>query len=138
MACALALFVLGPLVPSSANAWELSALDRYLAALEEQTGAELPLSEEVTFNGSLLPQPIVGREQVLGFLNQVLPSIELTDIKQRLEGPDGACAELVFHFPERGVSLDEVHCLTIKDGSITAIRLYFDPRPYLEATVQED
>ncbi|MEM1174123.1 MAG: nuclear transport factor 2 family protein [Pseudomonadota bacterium] len=109
-------------------------LDAYFTVFETKTADHLPLADDATFFGALLAEPIVGRDQVIAFLNRVAPSVQLKDIKQAYEGDTGGCAELVFVFEGQGVTLEEAHCLTISDGKITAIRLYFDPRPLLEAS----
>ena len=104
-------------------------LDEYLSVFNEKTTANLPLSDDASFYGPLLSEPIVGNDEVAQFLDRVLPSLELVRVKQALEGDGGACAELVFGFGDR--ELEEVHCIEFQQGAITSLRLYFDPRPLL-------
>ena len=109
-----------------------SVLDQYLALYETESANVLPLTEDVTFDGSLLPEPIMGRDAVVSFLNRVVPSlgIKSVEIQQRFETADGACVEILFDYETLG-QLEYAHCLEIEDGQISAIRLYFDPRPFL-------
>ena len=109
-------------------------LDAYLAVFETKTADQLPLAADATFIGSLLSEPIVGKDQVVSFLNRVAPSVQLKQVKQSFEGDGGACAELVFVFQNQDVTLEEAHCIRIGDGKITSIRLYYDPRPLLESS----
>ena len=115
---------------STAKAEGPSLLDQYLAVFESKTAETLPLAENASFNGPLLSRPIVGRGDVAGFLTRVSTSLEITQVIQRFETLDGACAELVFYFEEQDFTVDEVHCLTFEDGQITSVRLYFDPSPF--------
>ncbi|MEO0365957.1 MAG: hypothetical protein AAF265_10725 [Pseudomonadota bacterium] len=109
-------------------------LDTYLSVFKTNTADDLPLADDVTFLGALLPEPIVGRDQVIVFLNRVAPSVQLTQVKQAFESPSGACAELVFALQDGDLIMEEAHCIRIRDGEIVSIRLYFDPRPLLEAS----
>ncbi|MEM6514101.1 MAG: nuclear transport factor 2 family protein [Pseudomonadota bacterium] len=113
---------------------EYTVLNAYFSVFETKSANDLPLSEDATFYGALLPEPIVGREAIIAFLNRVAPSVELKEVKQAFEGESGACAELVFTFSGAGVTLEEAHCLKIDEGQIVSIRLYYDPRPLLEAS----
>ena len=106
-------------------------LGAYLAVFEAEAADALPLADDASFYGALLPAPIVGRDEVRAFLNRVAPSVELLEVRQQFEGPDGACAELLFRFGE--LELEEAHCLKFEDGQIAAIRLYYDPRPLLSS-----
>ncbi|MEL7312615.1 MAG: hypothetical protein AAFN07_13970 [Pseudomonadota bacterium] len=121
------------LCPAEALAGEhdYPILDAYLSVFRSKVADELPLSDDVTFYGSLLPEPIVGRNQVITFFNKVAPSVQLRQVKQAFEGANGACAELVFYFEGADVLLEEAHCIQIKDGKILSIRLYYDPRPLM-------
>ena len=117
---------------SFAHAQDASLLDEYFTLFETQSANTLPLAETVTFDGTTLPQPIVGRPAVIGFLNQIVPSLGIEEIEvvQRFETLDGACVELVFQYEARD-AVEYAHCLEFENGEITAIRLYFDPRPFL-------
>lgn len=106
-------------------------LDQYLAVFIDKSADDLPLTDGATFYGALLPAPIVGRDEVTAFLNRVSPAVDLVEVRQRFEGESGACAELLFRFGG-GVELEEAHCLTIQGDNISAIRLYYDPRPLLD------
>lgn len=109
-------------------------LNAYFSVFETKMADQLPLAESATFFGSLLSEPIVGKKEVISFLNRVAPSVKLEQVKQSFEGDNGACAELVFVFQSQDVTLEEAHCIRIKDGKITSIRLYYDPRPLLEVS----
>ena len=104
-------------------------MDQYLTVFTEKTTDNLLLSDDASFYGPLLSEPIVGNDEIVQFLDQVLPSFELVQVKQALEGDDGACAELVFRYGD--LELEEVHCMDFQQGVISSIRLYFDPRPIL-------
>ena len=110
---------------------ERPILEAYFLVFDTKSANDLPLSEDATFFGSLLSEPITGRDQVVAFLNRVAPSVELKQVKQAFEGPYGACAELVFFFQAQDVTLEEAHCIKIRDGKILSIRLYYDPRPLM-------
>ncbi|MEM1402733.1 MAG: nuclear transport factor 2 family protein [Pseudomonadota bacterium] len=125
-------FLLLPLVIAASATWASeSSLERYLDALSSGSVNDLPLTDDVTFYGALLPAPIVGREPVINFLNRVLPSIRLKEVRQRFEGNDGACAELRFEFEGLAKQLEEAHCLEFEGELISRIRLYYDPRPLM-------
>ncbi|MEM1380409.1 MAG: hypothetical protein AAGH41_07285 [Pseudomonadota bacterium] len=104
-------------------------LSIYIDVFDKNAVDGLPLAENVTFSGPLLAEPIVGRDQVAAFLSQVSPSVAVIEVRQSFEGPEGGCAELALRVGDRDV--EEVHCVTFDDGAISAIRLYFDPRPLL-------
>ena len=107
--------------------------DAYFTVFEGGSADNLPLTDDVMFDGSLLPEPIAGRDAVVLFLNRVVPSLGIMsiDVKQIFETRDGACAELVFNYETLG-QVEYAHCLEIAGGEISAIRLYFDPRPFLD------
>lgn len=109
-----------------------SLLDAYFSVFETKAADPLPLAEDATFFGSLLSEPIVGRDEVVAFLNRVAPSVQLKEVKQSFESDEGACAELVFLVQADDLAMEEAHCLKIRDGEIQSIRLYYDPRPLLE------
>ncbi|MEL7393364.1 MAG: hypothetical protein AAFU81_02100 [Pseudomonadota bacterium] len=104
-------------------------LDEYLRVFEEKSTDHLVLTDDASFFGALLSDPIVGDQEIIAFLNRVLPSLELVEVKQAHQGLNGACAELVFQFGDQ--DLEEAHCITFEQGAISSIRLYFDPRPLL-------
>lgn len=105
------------------------AMGDYLSIFKTKTTETLALTEDATFYGPLLSEPIKGRDQITQFYSQVLPSLELIEVTHAYEGPNGGCAELVFKLGER--ELEEAHCIRFEQGRITSIRLYFDPRPFL-------
>ena len=117
---------------SLAHAQDASLLDEYFALFETQSANTLPLAEDISFDGTTLPAPIVGRPAVVGFLNQIVPRLGIEEITvvQRFETLNGACVELVFEYEARDF-VEYAHCLEFENGEITAIRLYFDPRPFL-------
>ena len=107
--------------------------EAYIDALQEKSMDDLPLATDVTFSGPLLPEPIVGRGPVSAFLNRVAPALASVDVKSINTHDKGACieTEVVFaSMPDR--SLPEVACLSVNQGEITGIRLYFDPRPLID------
>ena len=104
-------------------------LEQYLDVYMNKSTSGLVLSEQATFYGALLSEPIVGREQIIAFLDRVLPSVELLEVKQVFEDAEGGCAELVFRID--GVRAEEAHCLRIDQQAVSGIRLYYDPRPLL-------
>ncbi|MEO1040710.1 MAG: nuclear transport factor 2 family protein [Pseudomonadota bacterium] len=123
---------LGLISTTAAQSQETPVFDTYFTLFETLSADHLPLTEDVTFDGTLLSDTIVGRENVVSFLNRAVPSlgIQSVAIQQRFETADGACAELIFTYETRG-TVEYAHCLEIEDGEISAIRLYFDPRPFL-------
>ena len=129
-------FVLGVwfCCPALAASQDQPLLTAYLSIFNSNVADDLPLSDGVTFYGSLLSEPIRGRDNVVVFLNRVTPSIQLKEVKQAYEGTTGACAELVFVLHEQDITLEEAHCMQIRNGQIEAIRLYYDPRPLMEAS----
>ncbi len=110
-----------------------SLFDQYFTLYETQSADDLPLTDDVTFDGSLLSETIVGKGNVVAFLNRVVANLgfQSVEVIQRLESDEGACAELIFHYETRG-QVEYAHCLEFEEGQISAIRLYFDPRPFLE------
>ena len=116
-----------------AHAEETPVLDQYLKMFQTMSADDLPLTNDVTFDGTLLQQQVSGRQAVVSFLNTTIPRLGFisVSVRQKFETSTGACAEMVFEYKERG-SLEYAHCLEIEDGRIAAIRLYFDPRPFLQ------
>jgi len=110
-----------------------SLFDQYFTLYETQSADDLPLADDVTFDGPLLSEAIVGKHNVVAFLNRLVPNLGLQSVEviQRLESDEGACAELLFHYETSG-QLEYAHCLEFEQRKISAIRLYFDPRPFLE------
>lgn len=125
-------FLLYPLLIATSATWAAdSKLQTYLDALRSGSAHDLPLTGDATFYGALLPAPIVGRDAVVSFLNRVLPSITLKEVRQQFEGENGACAELLFEFEGLPEPLEEAHCIEYEGDSISRIRLYYDPRPLI-------
>ncbi|MEM6827391.1 MAG: hypothetical protein AAF553_05560 [Pseudomonadota bacterium] len=119
------------------HAQDTPVFDQYFTLFEKKSANELPLTDDVTFDGTLLPEAIRGKPAVVGFLNNAVPNLGIKSIKtvQKFETEEGACAELMFDYETRG-TVEYVHCLEIEGGQISAIRLYFDPRPFLNSTDQ--
>lgn len=117
------------------NASSEQLTSQWIDSLKSGSASELPLAEGVSFYGSLLPAPINGQAKVVAFLNRVTTSIQKVEVISINTRQNGACVEMVFSFKQMpGESIEEVHCLNVSEGKIESIRLYFDPRPFLEKT----
>lgn len=105
----------------------------YVKSLNSKQISDLPLSEDVEFDGPLLDNPIQGKQSVLSFLSEVAPFLSQYEASAFHTSESGACIETVVSFEGMGdESLFEVTCLSTEYGKINSIRLYFDPRPLIE------
>lgn len=129
--CTVIIALLAVGASGSACADDTSLIDQYLSVFDQNSADDLPLTDDASFDGALLDEPIIGRDNVIAFLNRVSPGVEFTQIVHRFETDKGACLEARVEFSGVDGTLEEAHCFDIEDGKIAAVRLYYDPRPLL-------
>ncbi|MEM0928503.1 MAG: hypothetical protein AAGI89_04335 [Pseudomonadota bacterium] len=91
---------------------------------------QIKLADAVTFSGPLLNEPLSGKPAVSSFLDGVAAQLSIT-VEQTYLSETGTCSEVTARSAS-GIQTEEAICLDIQDGEVTSIRLYFDPRPFLE------
>ena len=105
------------------------AVEAYYRGFDTKDLSIIPLSEDATFNGPLLPEPVAGRSNVVAFLERVLEALERESMTKQIQWliVDGerSCA-MYEHRAGPGVD-----CFRVVGGEIAEIQLYFDPRPML-------
>ena len=103
----------------------------FLDAIETNRTENIPLAADVEFRGPLLNEPITGKDAVAEFLSRIAPNVIRLEVKRISTSTDGGCAEVRATLNGIDSPVDEVHCLTLSDGKLSKIELYFDPRPML-------
>lgn len=108
----------------SVNAVEIAAL--YMKSLLNHDFSEVPFSDDVTFEGPMVPE-IKGKQDVVEFLDEATRII--TDMKVNKTITDGEHVVSIIDISVGPIVFPACEVMGISDGKITMIRNYYDPTP---------
>jgi len=104
---------------------KVAAVEAYLDCFATKDLSQVPLSEDVTFEGPLVPK-LTGRQTIKGFLASIFPMIKGIQLKQHIV--EGDYVATVFDMETlNGVNhvFDRIH---IVDGEIKGIHTFYYPK----------
>lgn len=104
---------------------KVAAVEAYLDCFATKDLSQVPLAEDVTFEGPLV-QKLSGRQTIKGFLASILPMIKGIQLKQHIV--EGDYVATVFDMETvNGVNhvFDRIH---IVDGEIKGIHTFYYPQ----------
>ncbi|HEX4164275.1 MAG TPA: nuclear transport factor 2 family protein [Bryobacteraceae bacterium] len=104
---------------------KVAAVEAYLNCFATKDLSEVPLAEDATFEGPLVPK-LAGRQTIKGFLGSILPMVKGIQTKQHIV--DGDYVATVFDM-ETTNGIDHVFdCIHIVDGEIKSIHTFYYPK----------
>jgi hypothetical protein len=105
---------------------KVAAVEAYLGYFETKDLSQVPLAENVTFEGPLVGR-LSGRLTVKGFLARILPMIKSVHVKQHIV--EGNYVATVFDM-ETVNGVDHVfNRIQVVDGEIKEIHSFYYPKP---------
>lgn len=104
---------------------KIAAVEAYLNCFATKDLSEVPLADDVTFEGPLVPK-LAGRQTVKAFLASILPMVKGTQVKQHIV--DGDYVATIFDM-ETAKGVDHVlDCIHVTDGEIKGIQTFYYPK----------
>jgi SnoaL-like protein len=103
---------------------KVAAVEAYLDCFISKDLSNVPLAEDVTFEGPRMPK-LTGRPTVFGFLSHILPMVKRIQLKQHIV--EGDYVATIFDMETvNGVDhvCDRIH---VVDGQIKAIHAFYYP-----------
>ncbi len=107
---------------------KVAVVEAYLDCFATKDLSKVPLAEDVTFEGPLVPK-LTGRQTIKGFLSSILPMIQGIQLKQHIV--EGDYVATVFDMATvNGVNhvFDWIH---VVDGEIKGIHTFYYPKQAL-------
>src|SRR5580693_5355890 len=103
---------------------KVAAVEAYLDCFATKDLSKVPLAEDVTFEGPLVPK-LTGRQSIKSFLASILPMVNGIQLKQHIV--EGDYVATVFDM-ETVNGVDHVFdWIQIVDGEIKAIHTFYYP-----------
>jgi hypothetical protein len=104
---------------------KITAVEAYLKCFATKDLSEVPLAEDATFEGPLVPK-LVGRQTIKAFLASILPMVKGTQVRQHIV--EGDYVATVFDM-ETLNGVDRVFdCIHIVEGEIKGIQTFYYPK----------
>ena len=104
---------------------KVAAVEAYLDCFRTKDLSNVPLAEDVTFEGPLVPK-LTGRQTIKGFLASILPMVKGIQLKQHIV--EGDYVATVFDM-ETVNGIDHVcDWIQIVDGEIKGIHAFYYPK----------
>ncbi len=109
----------------------------YFDGLAKKDLSRVPWDDSATLRAPLNPQggavnPIVGRENILGFLTPLLPNLGKIEVLRHFVEGDWVCTRANVRLASNpAVSLRVMDSFRIKNGKIVEQENHYDPRPAL-------
>jgi hypothetical protein len=103
---------------------KVAAVEAYLDCFATKDLSKVPLAEEVTFEGPLVPK-LAGRQAIKGFLSSILPMIKGIQLKQHIV--EGDYVATVFDMETVNGVNHVFDWIQVVDGEIKAIRTFYYP-----------
>jgi len=104
---------------------KITAVEAYLDCFRTKDLSTVPLAEDATFEGPLVPQ-LAGRQTIKGFLSSILPMIKGIQLEQHIV--EGDYVATLFDM-ETANGVDHVFdWIRVVDGEIKAIRTFYYPK----------
>ena len=105
---------------------KIAAVEAYLDCFATKDLSKIPLAEDVTFEGPLVPK-LTGRQTIKRFLASILPMIKGIQLKQHIV--EGDYVATVFDM-ETVKGVDHVFDrIQVVDGEIKDIDTFYYPKP---------
>ena len=104
---------------------KVAAVEAYLNCFATKDLSKVPLAEDATFEGPLVPK-LAGRQTIKGFLASILPIVRGIQVKQHIV--EGDYVATVFDMETaKGVDhvFDRIH---IVEGEIKGIHTFYYPK----------
>ena len=104
---------------------KLATVEAYLNCLATKDLSQVPLAEDATFEGPLVPK-LNGRQTIKGFLTSILPMVRGIQVKHHIV--EGDYVATVFDMETiNGVNhvFDRIHII---DGEIKGIHTFYYPK----------
>jgi hypothetical protein len=99
-------------------------VEAYLDGLVKKDLSKVPLAEDVTFEGPLMPK-LTGRPAVLGFLNMILPAVKNVIPKQHIVEEEFVAT--MFDMETVNGTDRVVDWIQLQAGEIKAIQAFYYP-----------
>ena len=110
------------------RAQKVAAVEAYLDCFRTKDLSKVPLAEDVTFEGPLVPK-LTGRQTIKGFLASILPMVKGIQLKEHIV--EGDYVATVFDM-ETVNWIDHVfEWIQIVDGEIKGIHAFYYPKQVL-------
>ena len=104
---------------------KIAVVEAYLDCFVSKNVSQVPLAEDVTFEGPRMPK-LTGRQTITGFLASIVPAVKRIHVKQHIV--DGEYVATVFDMETvNGIDhvFDKIH---IVDGEIKGVHAFYYPQ----------
>jgi hypothetical protein len=106
-------------------------LDQFFQAVKTNDMGLVPLADQVSYSGNLLPKAAEGAVAVRNYLSGAAPFIKSFQIEERVIA-SGSAAVLVRYEGINGVQFEGSYFMDFEQGRIARIRTVFDSRPLMQ------
>lgn len=104
---------------------KIAVVETYLHCFMSKNVSQVPLAEDVTFEGPRMPK-LTGRQRITGFLASIVPAVNSIQVKQHIV--EGEYVATVFDMETvTGIDhvFDKIH---IVDGEIKGVHAFYYPQ----------
>ncbi len=108
----------------------IRAVEAHLKGLGARDISASPFHPDIEFSSPLSP-PLKGAATVRAVFTGFFPTIKGIDIVRHIADEEWCATE--FNFDTTFGNLPMVDCFHVVNGQIMSIRVYYDPRPIVEA-----
>jgi hypothetical protein len=105
-------------------------LDQFFQSIRDCDMSTLPLADQASYSGTMLPEPARGAAAVRQHMADTAPFIQSFSIEETVI-ENQAAAVLVRYEAINGVQFEGCYFLEVENGLITRIRTVFDSRPLM-------
>jgi hypothetical protein len=102
-----------------------STIEAYFEGFNARDFSRMPIGRDVHFKAPVNPEPVVGRETLRPFLEQVFSTFEKIVVQRIIVEGEHACAMLDYHLPG-AVPIPMVDYFRVVEGEVVEILPYFD------------
>jgi hypothetical protein len=106
-------------------------LEQFFTAIGTRDMSGLPLAGQVTYSGTMLPEPVEGADAVRNYMSTTAPFIQSLRIEETVIESDSA-AVMVRYTGINGVRFEGCYFMDFDQGQIARIRTVFDSRPLMQ------
>jgi len=106
-------------------------IEHYYDSMNKNDVSTIPLDDDAWFLGSMLAEPIVGKENVRQYLEDTAPFSKRMELKSTVIEGDTAAAIVEFE-GLNGVIIEGSAIFRFTDEKICYERFYFDTRPLIK------
>ena len=109
-----------------------SAVELYFEGLATGDVSRIPLGDDVSFVGPMVPVPVQGEAEVRELLSNIAAGFKKMVAERILVDGEYACAPFEFEVTDDSVPpIAGVDCFRVESGRIVEIQPFYDPRPLL-------